>query len=219
VLLGMAVAILVTTVAFAVPAILAHRQLGDRLTLRSLPGSLIVGAVCVLVSRVTSFEPGYLYGLLIGVSFAREMTDAQEGRITALSAALMLVVALAAWWALSLTGETSSDLVGVAVATLLAATMVAGLEAVFFGLMPVRFLPGATLFGWSRVVWAALLGIGAFAFFHVLINPASGYLSDSSRVPFFTTIALLAGFGLVSVLFWASFRFRPAKAPPAPEEA
>lgn len=55
-----------------------------------------------------------------------------------------------------------------------------------------------------------MLAIGPFAFFHILINPASGYLSDTSRTPLFTTLALLVGFSLVSVAFWAWFRFREA---------
>jgi hypothetical protein len=78
-----------------------------------------------------------------------------------------------------------------------------------------RFLPGESLFRWNRVLWAGILLLGAFAFFHILINPASGYLSDTSRTPLFTVVALLLGFSLVSVAFWAWFRFRSDQ--PAPE--
>jgi hypothetical protein len=71
-----------------------------------------------------------------------------------------------------------------------------------------RFLPGESLYRWNRRLWAALLLVGAFAFFHVLINPASGYLSDTSRTPLVAVMALLVGFSLVSIAFWARFRFR-----------
>lgn len=93
----------------------------------------------------------------------------------------------------------------------------AGLEGVVFGLLPMRYLPGESLYRWNRVLWAGLLLIGAFAFFHILINSASGYLSDTSRTPLLTVVALLVGFSLVSVAFWAWFRFRPA--PPTPERS
>ena len=47
---------------------------------------------------------------------------------------------------------------GAAVAeTVLAAVMVAGLEGTVFGLLPLRFLPGESVYAWNRVVWGALL--------------------------------------------------------------
>ncbi len=204
---GMLVGIVLVTAAFAVPVVLAHRRLGDRWQLKVVPVSLLIGVACVLLSRLTGFQPGYLYGLLIGLAFARELSAAAEGRATALGAAVMLAVAFAAWLGLGALPE--GDAFGLVVLrTALAALMVAGLEGVVFGLLPMRFLPGEPLYASNRILWGVLLAIGAFAFFHILINPASGYLSDSSRTPLFTELALLIGFSLVSVAFWAWFRFR-----------
>ena len=212
--LGMLFGIVLVTAAFALPVVLAHRRLGDRWSLKVVPVSLLIGVACVLLSRLTGFQPGYLYGLLIGLAFARELSAADEGRATAIGAAVMLVVAFAAW--LGLGALPDGDAFGLVVLrTSLAALMVAGLEGVVFGLLPMRFLPGEPLYAWNRILWGVLLAIGAFAFFHILINPASGYLSDSSRTPLFTVVALLVGFSLVSVAFWAWFRFRGS--PPAEE--
>ena len=207
--LGMLVGIVLVTAAFAVPVVLAHRRLGDRWQLKVVPVSLLIGVACVLLSRLTGFQPGYLYGLLIGLAFARELSAADEGRATAIGAVVMLAVAFAAW--LGLGALPDGDGFGLVVLrTSMAALMVAGLEGVVFGLLPMRFLPGEPLYAWNRILWGTMLAIGAFAFFHILINPASGYLSDTSRTPLFTVIALLAGFSLVSVAFWAWFRFRNA---------
>jgi hypothetical protein len=205
--IGMLVGIVLVTAAFAIPAILAHRRHGDRPSLKVVPLSLLIGVVCVLLSRLTDFQPGYLYGLLIGLAFARELSAAEEGRATAIGAALMLAVALVSWAALGALPEGDGFALVVA-RTSLAALMVAGLEGVVFGLLPMRFLPGEPLYAWNRVLWAALLALGAFAFFHILINPVSGYLSDTSRTPLLTVVGLLLGFSLVSVAFWAWFRFR-----------
>ena len=205
--LGMLVGIVLVTAAFAVPVVLAHRRLGDRWKLKVVPVSLLIGVACVLLSRLTGFEPGYLYGLLIGLAFARELSAADEGRATAIGAAVMLAVAFAAWLGLGAMPEGEGFAL-VVLRTSLAALMVAGLEGVVFGLLPMRFLPGEPLYAWNRILWGTLLAVGAFAFFHILINPASGYLSDSSRTPLFTVVALLVGFSLVSVAFWAWFRFR-----------
>lgn len=210
---GMLLGIVLVTVAFALPAVLAHRRIGSGWTLKVVPLSLIVGVACVLVSRLTGFQPGYLYGLLIGLAFARELSAAEEGRATALGAVAMLGVALVSWLALGALPD--GDAFGLVVArTTLAALMVAGLEGVVFGLLPMRFLPGEALFAWNRVGWGVLLAIGAFAFFHILINPASGYLSDTSRTPLITVLILLVGFSLVSVAFWAWFRYRDLPAAP-----
>lgn len=206
--LGMLLGIVLVTAAFAIPAVLAHRHIGDAPVVKAVPVSLLVGVACVLVSRLTGFQPGYLYGLLIGLVFARELSLADEGLTTAIGATLMLIVAFAAWLGLGILPD--GDGFGLVVArTTLAALMVAGLEGVVFGLLPMRFLPGQPLYEWSRVLWGLLLGIGAFAFFHILVNPASGYLSDTSRTPLLTVLGLLIGFSLVSVAFWAWFRFRP----------
>jgi hypothetical protein len=206
---GMLLGIVLVTAAFSIPLLLAHRRYGDRPSVKVVPISLLIGVACVLLSRLTGFQPGYLYGLLIGLAFARELSGAEEGRATAIGAGLMLGTAVACWLALGVlpTGEAFGLVV---LRTALAALMVAGLEGVVFGLLPMRFLPGEPLYAWNRVAWAALLGIGAFAFFHILINPASGYLSDASRTPLLTVVALLVGFSAVSVAFWAWFRFRRA---------
>jgi hypothetical protein len=207
--LGMLLGIVLVTAAFSVPLLLAHRRHGDPPTVKVVPISLLIGVACVLVTRLTGFQPGYLYGLLIGLAFARELSAAEEGRATAIGAGLMLAIAIACWLALGVL--PTDDAFGLVVLrTALAALMVAGLEGVVFGLLPMRFLPGEPLYAWNRVAWAALLGIGAFAFFHLLINPASGYLSDTSRTPLLTVVALLVGFSAVSVAFWAWFRFRRA---------
>jgi MFS family permease len=205
--LGMLVGIVLVTAAFAVPVVIAHRRHEDRPTIKVVPLSLLIGVACVLLSRLTGFQPGYLYGLLIGLAFARELSATEDGRATAIGAALMLAVAFGSWLLLGWLPEGEGFGISV-VRTALAALMVAGLEGVVFGLLPMRFLPGESLYRWNRVLWAALLGIGGFAFFHILINPASGYLSDTSRTPLFTVLALLIGFSLASVAFWAWFRLR-----------
>ncbi|HEX2142081.1 MAG TPA: FGLLP motif-containing membrane protein [Candidatus Limnocylindria bacterium] len=207
--LGMLVGIIVVTVLAAAPMLLLMLRHRERPQIKVVPVSLMVGVACVLVSRLTDFQPGYVYGLLIGLAFARELSAAEEGRTTAIGAAGLFAVAMVAWLALGLLPDDGGFGLTV-LRTALAALMVAGLEGMVFGLMPLRFLPGASVMAWSRVAWGFLLGIGLFAFFHILINPASGYLSDSSRTPLLTTLALLIGFSALSVAFWAWFRFRNA---------
>jgi hypothetical protein len=217
---GLAIGLAVVLLAYGVPLLVFSRSAKFQLVARALPITLVVGVVCVVVSRFANFQPGYLYGLVIGFFFASALSREQEGRAEAIAAGSSLVVALVAWVALSFlrAGQTGEpDLV---TSTLQAATVtivVAGLENAVFAMLPLRFLPGEAVYNWNRRVWLVLIAVGLFGFAHVLLNPSAGYLADTTRTSFFTLIVLLVGFGLASVLFWAYFRFRPQR--PHPDAA
>ena len=106
--------------------------------------------------------------------------------------------------------------------TAFAATMVAGLEAAAFALMPMRFLPGYQLYKWNRPVWALLWAASLFAFFHILIGPTSGYVSELTPQAFMAALGVFAAFGALSIGTWLYFRFRTPSLPaqdPGPAEA
>ncbi len=212
---GLAIGLFVVLLAYGLPLMLVARSRRLPLTVRALPATLLVGVACVLISRFVNFQPGYLYGLVIGFFFARGIARDQEGRAEAIAAASSLLVALLAWIALAFLRAGAvggpDDLL---TATLSAATVtivVAGLENAVFAMLPLRFLPGAAVYTWDRRVWIVLIGLGLFGFAHVLLNPSAGYLADTTRTSFFTLLVLLIGFAAASVLFWGWFRFRPKK--------
>lgn len=211
---GLAVGLLVILLAYGLPLIVLARVDRFALSVRALPATLLIGIICVLVSRLADFQPGYLYGLVIGFFFAHGDEHRLEGRAQAVAAAMSLAVAFVAWVGLAVLrgggapqGDLSAALLEAATVTI----VVAGLENAVFAMLPLRFMPGAAVYAWNRRVWAILIGLGLFGFVHVLLNPSAGagYLADTTRTPFFTLVALLALFGLASVLFWAWFRFRP----------
>ena len=224
-LAGLAVGLFVILLAYGLPLIIFARVDRFSLTARALPATLLVGILCVLVSRFADFQPGYLYGLVIGFYFARGVDRRLESRAEAVAAGASLAVAFVAWVTLALlrggaasTGDLTTALLEAATVTI----VVAGLENAVFAMLPLRFMPGAAVFEWNRRVWIVLIALGLFGFVHVLLNPSagSGYLADTTRTSFLTLLALLAMFGLASVLFWAWFRFRPRRpveptAPPA----
>ena len=211
-IIGILAGLVVVAALFSVPAVLWHGRRGNRPVLEAIPFTLVIAVFCVAISRLADFQPGYLYGLIIGIGFARTLDPAGAGRSGATAAAVMLVSALLAWVGLGLMVDAGIEgFIGVILATILAAVMVAGLEGVAFGLLPIRSLPGEPIYAWNRIVWGALIFVGLFAFMHVLINPQSGYLGDTSRTPLVTMLALLIGFAVLSVGFWGYFRFRPER--------
>ena len=211
---GFLVALGVVLISFEVPALLEHRRVtGELGRLRVLPWALIIAAVFVVVSRLAALQPGYLWGVVLGVAFLRTDTSADEGREQAAGALWTLIVAVLAWLALGwVRGSAGAEdtFLNIAAQTALAAIVVAGLEAVAFGLMPFRFMPGVAIYRWNRVIWAVLFGASLFAFFHILIGPTSGYLADLTAPAWLAALGVFAAFGAFTVLFWAWFRFRPA---------
>ena len=200
------------------------RRLGEPGRVQVRAAGLFVAIGCVLISRLTDFQPGYLYGLMVGYAFTRTLSERDEGVEAAVGSLSSLGLALLAFLGLGLVrgpfgGETPIWLLPLEVG--LATVVIGGIEDVVFGLMPLRYLPGQSVMRWSRLAWAILFGIAAFAFLHVLVNPSSGYLADTTIQPLVKVVALGVGFGLVSVLFWAYFRYRrtPPTEPSAPAPA
>jgi hypothetical protein len=218
---GFLIAIAVVLVTFELPALLLHRrQTGETGRLRVLPWAILLAAVFVLVSRIWSLQPGYLYGVVLGVVFLQAVGPRLEGREAATGATFTLILAVIAWGLLSWVRGAAvplGDLALIVIETALAAIVVAALEAVAFGLMPLRFMPGYVIYRWRRPLWAVLWLLSLFGFIHILIGPNAGYLSDLSVPALLAAMGVFALFGAISVGFWAYFRF--IYRPPAEEAA
>jgi hypothetical protein len=214
--LGFLVALVVVLITFEVPGlVLRRRRTGELGRLRPLPWALGIAALFVVVSRIAALQPGYLYGIVLGIVFMREVGEKDEGREEAAGAIWTLAVAVGAWLVLGWFRDQAPAIgaFGTTLATTtLSAITVAGMEAVAFGLMPFRFMPGWVVYRWNRLGWAILFGLSVFAFVHILIGPNTGYLSSLSIPGLLAALGVFLAFSVFSVLFWAYFRFRPARA-------
>jgi hypothetical protein len=207
---GLAIGLAVAVGAYAIPLWLYARTRGIPVVIKALPVTLLIGVFLVVLSRIASFEPGYVYGLVIGALFATAASDEAQGRAEAIGAAGALTAAGVAWLLLLVVrGAATADLASLTIETAVVTVVVAGVETATFAMLPLRFMPGAAVFIWNRRLWALLFGIGMLGFVHVLLNPTSGYLGDQTRSSFLSMVVLFAAFGLGSVAFWAWFRFRP----------
>jgi S-formylglutathione hydrolase FrmB len=190
----------------------ARRRFGVAGRFRVYPGALVVAIACVAVSRLVGFAPGYLFGLVAGFDFTGRLSEEEEGRALAHGARNMLLLAGAAY---VLWGPVDGAVQGgdggfpmLVLDAVLAATFVAGLQGVLFGLLPLRFLDGEKVLRYSQLVWLALFGPALFAFVHVMLHPRAGFLPTSSRVSVATVFGLFAAFALFSFSFWGYFRLR-----------
>jgi hypothetical protein len=175
-----------------------HHKYPTHTYLRALPFGLAIAALCVLISRLTSFEPGYLYGVVVGIAFAESLEERHNAHLTVISTMSTLAVALIAWFIwipvnhLSLThaGNVPLGLLD----DVLGSIFVGGLVGTVVGLMPLQFMPGATLLRWRKDVWLIVFFIAIFLLVEVELNPASGPTHHGSA-PVVTALVLFVGFG------------------------
>jgi len=215
---GLAIPVFVTGVGFALPGFIYMLRQGDRGRIRVLPGSVIVGAVTVLISRLVGFTPGYVYGLLAVLVFRKKLDSRRQGRMATLVSLFVFAVCLAAWFirvpVSAAAREPDPNVLILILEAALGGIFLFGLESLIVDLIPMRFLDGSRIKAWSWVAWGALFVFGLFVLIHVLIIPGSGYVGVSDNLKLrVVVVALYVLFGLISVGFWAYFRYRSPRRP------
>jgi hypothetical protein len=184
--------------------------------LRALPMGLVIAAACVLVSRLSNFEPGYLYGVVVGISFIESIEDRHSAHLIVLSTLSTLAVAVVAWLAwipvnhLALTN--GNDFLIVILDDALASIFVGGLMGSVIGLLPLEGLPGGKLSKWRRDVWGVVFFVALFLLIEVELNPDSGP-THPGGAPVVTAIILFVVFGGLSI---GLHRFFARRNPPKP---
>ena len=184
---------------------------------KALPAGLLVAGLCVLVSRLTDFTPGYLYGVVYSVGFTSKLAKRQDGQLTALSTIAGLGVAVLAWLAwspLHTISATGLQALGLLVVTsALASVFIGGLISSLINMAPIRYLSGHKLINWRREVWALIFGLSVFLVLEVLLFPAqSAKNAHASTTPLLVTLGLFLAFGIFSVAFWWYFARRKTEA-------
>ncbi len=203
--------LIATLIAFSVGAIVSWyiaktfrrlHQYPSHTYLRALPMGLVIAAACVLVSRLSNFEPGYLYGVVVGISFIESIEDRHSAHLIVLSTLSTLSVAVLAWLAWipinHLASTNGRDFLVVTLDDALASIFVGGLMGSVIGLLPLEGLPGGRLSKWRRDVWGAVFFVALFLLIEVELNPDSGP-THPGGAPVVTAIVLFVVFGGLSI--------------------
>jgi len=196
-------------VGIAVPALVTQayyrsRHASARLQVRALPAGLAIAAACVFISRVSGFQPGYLYGVVAGVVLGRALARREQAHVIILTTLAVIGVSVLAWiaWA-GLNGSAedanANDML-VLFDDALAAIFVAGLVGSVIGMLPLRFLPGHVLKSWSIRAWAAVFGVSMFGLIQVMLRP-NATEEGPSHTPLVTTLVLFTLFAAGTVAF------------------
>jgi hypothetical protein len=191
---------------------------------QALPLGLVIAAACVLVSRLTDFQPGYFYGLVCGVAFGTHLVKREDGHQAAITAVVVMVLAVAAWvgWSLvnTIAGRSGASWPVILIDDFLASVFVGGLVGNVIALLPLSSLQGGKLIAWHRGVWAVIFAVAVFGLVQVLLHPDHGAVHPS-QAPLVTAIILFVGFGGASLAFNRYFTWngRPTRLAIAPVRA
>ena len=171
---------------------------------RAAPATLLVVAIAVVLTRVTGFEPGIIFGLVAGVTFAAAATTAAEGRTALAGAGLGYALALVGWIGYSAIGTTAEDagFWRVFASDTLSGLAIAGIASLPLALIPLRGLPGHTLWKWRRPVWAICYAAGLVGFFLVLMPMPFSW--DAVDTPLRTWVILYLAYAVAAVIAWAA---------------
>ena len=202
----------------------AYRRARGRKTdwrFQALPLGLAIAAACVLLSRLTDFQPGYFYGLVCGIAFGTQLVKRESGHQAAITSVVTMILAVVAWvaWTLvnPIAGRSGSAWPLILVDDFLASVFVGGLVGNVVGLLPLKSLQGGKLIAWHRGVWAVIFAVAVFGLVQVLLHPEQGAVHPS-KAPLVTAVILFLGFGGGSIAFnrYFAWKGRPTRLKMAP---
>ncbi|MEX0873531.1 MAG: FGLLP motif-containing membrane protein [Actinomycetota bacterium] len=184
-----------------------NRRWPSTSTLRFYPVAIIISAVTVLASRLVGFEPGYMYGAIVGAVTIASMSPREEGRTASVKIVVLIATALAAW-GLSIpvadaAAKPDPSFVILVLDALLAVTFVGSVEVALFNAMPVRWFDGRDIWDSNKWLWLVVTAPVAFLFVHVLLAQDNSHGGSAVLM-----LSLFGAFGATSVAFWGYFRFR-----------
>jgi len=175
--------------------------------------ALAIAAGSVLLSRLVGFRPGFLFGFVASytVLAPAALDRKQSGQIIFFPSIALLAVSVIAWLLAIPLREVTEGTdawwaavpVGAAVAL-----FVGGLEGLFFSMIPLRFMDGAKIAQWNRLLWFLTFGAAAFLFWHVLLNQEGAYLHALPERKVVAALSLLTFYTIVTMGTWAYFRQR-----------
>lgn len=198
-----------------------RRRLAAAWSLRALPLGLVIALACMLVSRLTGFQPGYLYGVIAGIVFREAVGSRERGHGVAVASLATLILAVGAWAAWTPVATSAShphaNAFVLTADTFLAGLFISGIVGTVVALVPLEFMPGSALARWHRGAWMAVFTVATFLLIQVMLHPAA----RARRIPdapIVTTAVLFGVFGLLSVAFNRYFALRGRRSTGRSEE-
>lgn len=165
------------------------------------PLTLLAVVIAVVLTRVTGFEPGIIFGLVAGLTFGSLLATAEKARVALIGLGLGFGISLLAWLGYSiLTTIDNPGTVLLFVIETLSSAAIAGIVALPIALIPAPGMTGNIVWNWSRRIWAAAYLIGLVGFFLILMPMPFSW----TEVPLSLTvwIGLFVAYLIVAIAVW-----------------
>jgi hypothetical protein len=216
--LAMMVSVLAVNVGLSLIVMrVARRAFDVASALQPMPAALGLVALSVLVSRLAGISPGFLFGFVLGIVYARELKLRDDARLGVLGVGLTLAAGVLAWlgYGAATAAMSGEGFVNNLVIEVLAAITLEALGTLVVALLPIEFLDGRTIFRWSKVAWLGLYLITVLVFLFVVVPLSDNWGTMSAPILGWGT--LFAVFAVVAVATWAIFRRRVSSSSPEGE--
>jgi hypothetical protein len=193
--------------------LLAVRRYKAASSVRIFGAGIVVAIVCVLASRIAGLQPGFVYGFIASSVLLTPiaLTRRSSASLVIVPSIALLIASILAWLAmgpLSAALQRDNSWINLLALTVASATMVAGIEGVWYSMLPLTFMDGAVVWRWSRPAWIAIFGVTTFLFWQLIINQYSAYLEAFKQPTVLAILLILAVYGTLTVVTWLYFRNR-----------
>ncbi len=194
---------------------LAARRYRADASIKLYGTAVIVSILAVIVSRLVTFQPGLVYGFIASAVIVTPiaLNRRDDATLVLVPAVGLVVVSVVAWLLLGPVRVAAAGggwAPGLA-ETILAMIVIGGLETLFVSMIPLSFMDGATVMGWSKVAWALTFGTVTFLWWQLLLNQDHSYVEAMQQTNVQVVLATVVVFMLTTGGLWSYFRFRPER--------
>lgn len=167
---------------------------GSTGTIRIHSGNFVVVLFSTLFSRFAGLAPGLLLGSPAGIEDVED--DAVSTHLDFLGVGAIAIVALIAWLVAPLFNTDAWF------NTLLLLVFAAGIQTVFFEMLPLKYLHGRNIYRFNRIVWLGLFALFAVIFLQTMLNPDGAFVSAFNSPNMVMLSIIVVGFCLFSAGMW-----------------
>lgn len=194
------------------------RRAGERVSITFRAGSIVIVAAAVAFTRVTGFQPGLVFGLILTMVFLSSPTPRRELRAAGGEVCYVYALGLASWVAYSMVSAQlgpEPGATGLLVIETLAGLTVGSLSALPLVLLPLPSLLGDVFWRANRWGWAGIYLIALATFLAVVMPLPHGEMEIG--MPLAVWVGLYVVYAALAVAFWAVMSF--SKPSPVPDPA
>lgn len=165
-------------------------------------GSLLIVGLTVLFTRLTNFEPGIIFGLILMLVLTKPVAQTSESWLDVRELILAGALGLLSWFGYSFVSALNSDANYFQLVTRETLAMIALslLSAVPIALLPFGDLPGHLLMKQKFGKWLTLFALSLIAFFFIVMPLPQSWSTISW--PLTAWIAVFVTYSVIAITFW-----------------